>query len=1062
MKYTFRFVVTITTIVAIAFSLALMMSVRSEAQVAGATLSGSLMDPSGAAIPKGQVSIKNVGTNTTTNVRPNAQGLYLAPNLLAGTYEVTASAEGFATTTTTITLTVGGQQVVNLSMQVAKVATQVKVSDQSTDVDLASSAVGGVNDAATIRELPLNGRSWTDLAALQPGVNSLQGIQPSFDTRDRTVRGYGNQISISGARPQQSTYRLDGISVTDTGNGAPGSILGGSIGVDAIQEFSVLTSNYPAEYGRSSGGVVNAITKSGTNQIHGDAYEFLRNSALDARNYFDLNTIPPFKRNQFGASLGGPITKDRLFIFGDYEGLRQSLSISQIDVVPTAAARAGILSTGNVSVDSQAARFLNTFYPVPNGQIFGDTGIFAFPRAQNVEENYFTFRSDYYASSKDRFSGTYFHDGSNLNEVDEFANKTTHSVINRNFVSLEGNHIFRPNLLNAVRFGFYSNFVKAADNATAINPAAADPSFGFIPGESSGAVIIPGVTMFSGGLSAVPFTTEILKSWQVYDDLFYTAGKHSLEFGANVERSALNQIVPTFTSGFFIFGSLSDFLTNNPLALIADKPGFVTPRYTRQTIIGMYIQDDWRFRPNLTINLGLRYEPATVPHEIHGKQASLLHLTDALPHIGSPLIPNATTRNFEPRIGFVWDPFKTGKTAIRGGFGIYDVLPLPVSMGSSIITTYPFLQTVNAAPLFPGAFPTQAYAVGSASPNTQRIAYLDQHPHRNYVMQWNINVQRQIAPDLSAMVAYVGSHGVHMLYTGDDANIVFPTVTPQGYLWPSPVGSGQKVNPNVGRLPASVWDGSALYDALQTQVTKRMAHDFQIQGSFTWGRCIDDGSGTLAGDTFVNGISTLFLFYPRLNRGPCDFNIDRTFVLNYIWNIPTPTFASRVAKAALGGWQLGGIFTASDGLPFTPRMGGDPLGMNNTDPLDFPNRIQGAGCSSLVAPGNVNNYVKLQCFAAPNPLTMLGNAGRNSIPGPGLAELDLSAFKNNYITSISEHFNIQFRAELFNVLNRANFLAPIDNSSFFDQSGAPIPGAGAIDQTATTSRQIQLAIKVIW
>ena len=552
-------------------------------------------------------------------------------------------------------------------------------------------------------------------------------------------------------------------------------------------------------------------------------------------------------------------------------------------------------------------------------------------------------------------------------------------------------------------------------------------------------------------------------SWQGYDDLSLVKGKHSLKFGANIEQIQLNQLVPTFTSGFFVFGSLAGFLTNQPIILTADKPGFVTPRNTRLTIIGTYIQDDWRLGDNLALNLGLRYEAATVPNEMHGKEATLRQLTDALPHVGSPLIPNPTWRNFEPRIGFVWDPFRNGKTSIRGGFGIYDVLPLSGSMGSTIIATYPFLQTVNAAPLAPGAFPTEAYTVGSAAPNTQRIAYLDQHPKRNYVLQWNLSVQRQIMPNLTAMVAYVGSHGVHMLYTADDPDIVLPTLTPAGYLWPSPAGSGQRFNQNVGRLPVSLWDGSALYDALQTQVTKRMNHGFEIQGSFTWGRCIDQGSGTIAGDTFLNGISTLpFLFDQRLSRGPCDFNIKRTFVMNYIWNIPTPSLSSRVAKAFLGGWQLSGIFTAADGVPFTPRMGGDPLGMNNTDPLDFPNRSTGLGCSSLINPGNANNYVKLQCFGAPNPLTLLGNAGRNSIPGPGLIDLNFSAFKNNYVRSISEQFNVQFRAEIFNILNHSNFFPPIDNSSFFDQNGNPIPGAGVIDQTATTSRQIQFGLKIIW
>ena len=291
---------------ATALVLCIAMSTPVGAQGVGATLSGAVKDPSGAAIANAELSIRNIATNDTRDVKTNDRGFYLSPNLPAGAYEVRASAQGFATTITTFTLTVGAEQALNLTLAVGTITQEVRVTDQAPSVDLVSSAISAVNDAQTIRELPLNGRSWTDLASLQPGVSSVQSDQASFNTRDRTTRGYGNEVSISGARPQQSSYRVDGISVTDNANGSPSSILGGSLGVDAIQEFSVLTNSYPAEYGRSSGGIINAVTKSGTNQFHGDAYEFLRNSVLDARNYFDLNTIPPFKRNQFGASAGGP------------------------------------------------------------------------------------------------------------------------------------------------------------------------------------------------------------------------------------------------------------------------------------------------------------------------------------------------------------------------------------------------------------------------------------------------------------------------------------------------------------------------------------------------------------------------------------------------------------------------------------------------------------------------------------------------------------------------------------------------------------------------------------
>src|ERR1700730_8758467 len=338
--------------VAIAFSPLILIPVY--AQVVGATLAGTVTDESGAVISNTQISIKNIATGLTRAVTTDPAGFYTAPNLLPGTYQITATAGGFATEVQTgITLTVGAQQVLNLTMQVGQVTQRIKVTSEAPTVQLATSSISAVVNSTTVRELPLNGRSWTDLASLQPGVAAVQ-TQASLGTGDdRGNRGFGNQISVAGARPQQNNYRLDGISINDFSNGGPGSVLGGNVGVDAIEEFSVLTSNYSAEYGRTSGGVVNAITRSGTNQFHGGVYEFLRNSALDARNFFD-GKIPPFRRNQFGAAAGGPIRKDKVFVFGDYEGIRQSKGITSVDTVPSLAARGGTLCSAPDSTSTCA------------------------------------------------------------------------------------------------------------------------------------------------------------------------------------------------------------------------------------------------------------------------------------------------------------------------------------------------------------------------------------------------------------------------------------------------------------------------------------------------------------------------------------------------------------------------------------------------------------------------------------------------------------------------------------------------------------------------------------
>src|ERR1700676_3655795 len=342
------------------------LSLNVQGQVVGGSIQGTVTDPAGAALPGVKVEIVNLSTQILTTLTSNSDGFYTAPNLLPGDYSVTATRSGFATTVTQVTLTVGAQRVANMAMHIGAITEVVKVQAEAPDVELATSEISAVVNSNTIRELPLNGRDWTQLATLQPGITSIR-TQPSVGAGDRGQRGFGTQMTVNGGRPAQNNYRLDGISVNDYSNSAPGSVLGTDLGSDAVEEFSVLSSNYPAEYGRSSGGVINALTRSGSNDFHGSVYEFHRNSALDAKNFFDPadRPIPGFKRNQFGATAGGPIWKDHTFIFGNYEGLRQSLGQTQIAIVPTAAARAGQLTTGPAIVDPKVLPYL-PLWPLPN------------------------------------------------------------------------------------------------------------------------------------------------------------------------------------------------------------------------------------------------------------------------------------------------------------------------------------------------------------------------------------------------------------------------------------------------------------------------------------------------------------------------------------------------------------------------------------------------------------------------------------------------------------------------------------------------------------------------
>jgi hypothetical protein len=1096
-------------------------SIPADAQVAGATLSGTITDSSGGVVPGTQVIIKNVATGVTTEATTNSDGFYNAANLLPGEYAVTVSAKGYTVEERTgILLTVGAQQVFDLTLHIGSTKEVMVVTAEAPAVQLNSSDISAVVNATTVRELPLNGRSWTDLAQLQPGVNAIH-TQPDFSAgTDRGNRGFGQQLTISGARPQQNNYRLDGVSLNDYANGAPGSVLGGNLGVDAIQEFSVLTSNYSAEYGKTSGGVVNAITRSGTNQIHGSVYEFLRNSALDSRNYFDdsKKPIPPFKRNQFGGAIGGPIFKDHTFFFADYEGIRQSKGISTLTIVPSQEARNGqMCHLGNptdptdttcphsITVDPNAAAYL-TFYHLPDpGTVSGngDLGSYTFVGQQVVNENFFTGRVDHRISNNDSLFGTYMYDKTPYSAPDGLNNVEFDTLTARQFLSLEETHVFTSRFANSIRVGGNHEAVANNQSLKAINPAADDAALGVggsaFAGRKAAQVLMGGgVTDFTGGVGGSPTYFYHWNSIQVYDDAFLTQGTHSLRFGVAAERMLLNVLADTDPNGIWNFKDLEGFLTNQPTRFQGGIASTLSPRNLRQTLFGAYLQDDWRARPNLTLNLGLRYEMSTVISETHGKLANLRNITDASAHLGNPFFSNPTLKNFEPRIGFAWDPLRNGKTAVRGGIGMFDVQPLPYQFPLLTSQAVPFFSyTVVKTPTAvcsspcPNPFPNFGGQNISFPVNRLRSTYLEPHPKRNYVTQWNLNIQQQLAPSLSAMLAYVGSRGVHQPFRVDDANMAIPTKTSAGYLWPL---NASIINPNFGSIKGMFYDGHSQYDAMEAQVAKRMSHGFQVQGTFTWSKSIDSSSATVAGDAFGNSISSLNWFDLRLTRGPSDFNVGRTVVVNGVWDVPTPKSFEGPAQAVLGGWELGLIFTASDGVPFTATWGtgSDPALTQSGDDWAFPNRLGGPGCNKLTKPGDPTHYIKTECFAVPvapslafwnancdpapasfgGPLpagdlrcfNLRGNAGRNILTGPGVSELDFSLFKNNSIKRISEKFNVQFRAEIFNILNHVNFAPPATptNTDIFDGGGVLNPEAGALTRTTTTAREIQFAVKVIF
>jgi len=767
--------------------------------------------------------------------------------------------------------------------------------------------------------------------------------------------------------------------------------------------------------------------------------------------------------------------------------------------VPSQNAHNGILVSGNVTVNPKVVPYLNLF-PLPSSPTTGDTGTFAFVVKQVTNEDFATGRMDHRISASDNLFGTYVFDRGQQQNPDAYNFKLIGNHSSRQTFALEESHIFAPTLVNTARFGFNRDVVIAFTTLSAINPAAADTTLGFNPGLPVGIITVgSNVQQFSGGLGAISAYRFHFNSFQAFEDLFWTRNKHSLKFGFYAERIQANQFTQGASpNGFYQFGSLSSFLQNMPTTFQTLLGTSHTPRDLRQSVFGGYIQDDYKIKPRLTLNLGLRYEMATVPTETANQLSTLVNFTDTTPHLGSPYYSNPTLRNFAPRVGFAWDPFGRGKTSVRGAFGIYDVLPLPYQFQLLTLLSAPFTEGAST-PVVAGDFPSGGFAKAS-NPTNLRNAYVEQNPHRSYVEQWTLNVQREVIPNLTVTAGYVGSHGVHLPFHADEINDIQPTLTSAGYLWPGPGVAGTRLFPNLGGQVSTVqWSTSSTYHGLNLSAIKRLSHGVQFQGSYTFSRSIDTGSSGIAGDTFGNSVSSLPLFNPQVRRGLSDFDVRHVAAINAIWLVPNPANWSEVPKWFASGWQIGGIYTITSGLPFTPTIGGDPLGLKGADLYAFPNRIPGCDPVNSNFKSNGLHYLNLNCFTLPNApasfaaancpannpaaktgfylaapalflpsgntfcSNLLGNSGRNTVSGPGLQEFDFSLFKNNPVHRISETFNVQFRWELFNIFNHANFNPPAPGArQVFATSGA-LNNAGLLTSpTITTSRQMQFALKLIW
>ncbi len=1083
------------------------MGSSARAQVS-ASISGFVSDPSGAAVPSASVTATNKETGVSRIASSDGVGRYLIVALPVGLYEVKVSKQGFQDSTRTgIQLNVGQEANIDIRLDVTAVKAAVTVSEDAPIVNTSTSDISGLVGAKEIKQLPLNGRSYDLLLPLNPGIVNFTSQKTGGTGISNSSTG--NNFAVSGNRPQQNIFLLNGVEFTGAAenNMTPGGPSGMLLGVDGVREFNVQRDSYGAEFGKHPGGQVIIVTQSGSNTWHGALYEFVRNNALDAPNYFDQGSAPPFQRNQFGASSGGAIVKDKTFLFGNYEGFRQDLNQTSVAFVPGLAARAAA---------APSVQPLLNLWPTPPagtpelnvpGQTFGISQVFSSP-LQTIREDFGTLRLDQTFSAADSLAAIYtIDDGADVTATPVNPYSTDILTLREQVLSVEETHVFSPTLLNTARFGFSRAGYYFAGEPTPGTPAASVP--GFLSGLPVGAVVVGGSAASnpqaqiglagSNNGSNLPIKRNIF----TYEDrVTLTRGHHQLSFGAWLQQFQSNEKIALSQYGQATFPSLAQFINTGVTSTFLYDPAPTNMNW-RSFFSAFYAADVFRFRPNLTISLGFRGEFSTGWNEAHGHAANYTFsdgVISSQPHVGDSFFTVNNAKFLpQPRIALAWSPLGP-KTVVRAGFGMYN--DLQDALGYRADQNAPFNPTYSLAsfavsnfPIDPAApVPAAAKLVpGGVQPDMQTPT----------LISWSLRVERELSPNTVLTVGYVGSHGYHELI-GIDANEPIPVICPASpcpAVYPTwdpsqptsatnsptigfPIGSplaGSPVPAGTYYIPAgtpkanpalaNTWtwfsEGTSSYNALQVDVTRRFSHGLSFRGVYTFSKALDDGDSlnqTTAGN--APGLASN-PFNLRCDKGLATFNVTNLAVINALYALPFgrgQMYADDVQgwKAHLiSGWSLASIITLQSGFPLTPQLSYNPS--NNGDTRNPVRPFLNPSFTGPVVLGKPNQWFNPAAFIAPPSASgFYGNAGRDTFMGPGLATWDFSVLKD---TAITERLQLQFRAELFNLLNRANFNTP--NLIVFTPPTATNPTglsgtAGAITSTSTTARQVQFALKLVW
>lgn len=965
------------------------------AQLDTGSVLGTVFDPTGAVIPSASIVIENQGTGASSESRTDAQGNFLVPVLPVGTYRVTVSSDGFKSQLKeNIRLRVSDRVRLLFSLEPGSITETVTVSGQAPLVETASSTLGLVVETEQIDALPLNGRNVSDLLHLVPGnVLRTQGTKQAFNGTSLFRQQGGLRFLLDGG----DASRIDFDILDNTYGSSKGRISRSS--TEAIQEFRVYTNSYSAEFGQTLGGVVNLITKSGSNDMHGSLFEYFRNEVLDSRNYFNhTGDKPPFRLNQFGASLGGPVLRDRVFFFANYEGVQQRLGKVQNALVPTAEYRSTVDPAVQPAID---------MLPLPNGAVSeGEPRLGWYNRgvADRLEENTIAVKIDYKASDRDSVEFRY---NLNQNETGDFfgvARGQEKVAPGRlQLAKLTYNRVISPNVYNEAGFAF---------NRVRIDPRSA---------ETEEILNFPIVALGSGSAGVGPSGFGLLvanNSYTWLNTLSWVRGRHQLKVGGQIVRNQDNK------AGIFqmniTYLSLDDFARNAAFSIGT----WGQPRAgVRNTYNNLFIQDDYQVNQKVTLNLGLRYQYDTAPTESHGRMANFNPATGDLDPVGTRVL-NPPATNFDPRIGIAISPFASNNTVIRMGYGIFHA-SLNAAMAQNIPNNI-FQQTASVnnleVPDLKGFPPPSNFNFVTGA----NITALPRDLQQAYTQSWNLNIQQGLGQHAMLQVAYLGNRALH-LTTGQNLNRV---------------QDGQRPYPNFANINSVRDDLTSTYNALQVSLRRRFSKGFRANVNYTWSHALDDGG-------IPWGSGTQDDTNPREAYADGDMDVRHALQFDYTYELAT---VPKLPYWLGGGWQVNGITVMRSGLPVTPLCWCDPLAVGNFS--GRPDLVPGEPLypSNQDIPGNQFN---INAFTAPQP-GVLGNAGRNILNGPAALNWDFSLFKN---FNVAEGRTVQFRAEMFNVFNTPQFNNPhaiIAFAGSFGQSTSthtvPFTGFGS-------NRQIQLALR---